>query len=164
MAFVTINSADIVAGEPTKQELFSTIKDDLDDLDSRLTTVEGSTNLYRPIQFDVLGLYGDGIVQDGLMFDLVRFDITILNVVLFIHDAGSSGSTTIDVEYKRGVGAFTSVLTSPLSVAAASGDYATGTGTLGTTSLLTGDILRLNVDAVQVLGQGFSVLIEFEVA
>jgi len=164
MAFVTISSADILAGEPTKQELFSTIKDDLDDLDARVTVTESAGNLYRPIEFNVLGLYGDGIVQDGLMFDVIRFDITILNVLLFIHDAGTSGSTTIDVEYKRGVGAFTSVLTSPLSVSSASGDYAIGTGTLGTTSLLTGDILRLNVDAVQVLGQGFSVLVEFEVA
>lgn len=164
MAFVTINSADIVAGEPTKQELFSTIKDDLDDLDARLTVTESTTNLYRPIQFDVVGSYGAEIVKDGLMFDLVRFDITILNVILFIHDAGASGSTTIDVEYKRGGGSFTSVLTSPLSVAFGSGDYATGTGTLGTTSLLTGDILRLNVDAIQASAAGFSVLIEFEVA
>lgn len=164
MAFITISSADILAGEPTKQELFSTIKDNEDDLDSRVTVVEASGNLYRPIEFDVLGLYGDNIVKDGLMTDLIRFDITILNVLLFIETAGSSGSTTIDVEYKRGVGAFTSVLTSPLSVAFGAGNYAIGTGTLGTTALLTGDVLRLNVDAVQMLGQGFKVLIEFEVA
>jgi len=164
VAFITLSAADLVAGEPTKQEIFTQIKDNEDNLDSRLTVVEGSTNLYRPIQFDVLGLYGDGIVQDGLMFDLVRFDITVTNVLLFIHDAGTAGSTTIDVEYKRGVGAFTSILSSPLSVAFGTGDYAIGTETLSTTALLTGDILRLNVDAVQTLGQGFSVLIEFEVA
>lgn len=164
MAFITLTSADLVAGEPTKQEIFTRIKDNLDDLDSRLTVAESSTNLYRPIAFDVIGLYGDNIVKDGLMFEIVRFDITVLNVLLFIHDAGSTGSTTIDVEYKRGVGAFTSILSSPLSVAAGSGDYAVGTGTLSTTALLTGDILRLNVDAVQTLGLGFSVLIEFEVS
>lgn len=164
MAFITLTSADLVAGEPTKQEIFTGIKSNEDDLDSRLTAVEGSTNLYRPIEFSVLGLYGDNIVKDGLMYDIVRFDITVLNVLLFIHDAGTSGSTTIDVEYKRGAGSFTSILSSPLSVASGSGDYAVGAGVLSTTSLLTNDILRLNVDAVQALGQGFSVLIEFEVA
>lgn len=164
MAFTAITTAQIASGEPTAQDLFQKIKDNFDDHESRITVLDTASNIFRPIQFDVVGPYGAEIVKDGLMFDLLRFDITVLNVILFIHDSGSAGSTTIDVEYKRGVGAFTSILSSPLSAAFGSGDYHIATGTLGTTTLLTGDILRLNVDAVQTAGSGFTVMIEFEVA
>lgn len=164
MAFTAITTAQIASGEPTSQDLFQKIKDNFDDLDSRTTVVETANNIFRPIQFDVVGPYGAEIVVDGLMYDLLRFDITVLNVILFIHDAGASGTTTVDIEYKRGVGAFTSILSSPVSATSANGDYYIATATLGTTSLLTGDILRLNVDSVQVGATGFTVMLEFEVA
>lgn len=164
MAFITIPSSSIVAGEPTSQTLFTLIKDDLDDLNSRLAVTEAATNIFRPIQWDVVGYYGSTLVQDGLFYDVIRFDITVQNVILFIWTAGSSGSTTIDIEYKRGVGAFTTILSSPISAASGSGNLFQANATLAVTSLLTGDFIRVNVDAAQVSGNGFSVLMEYEVA
>lgn len=164
MAFSTITTAQIASGEPTSQDLFQKVKNDFDDHESRLSTLETSSNLFAPFNFEIVGPYGSGIAVDGLMHDVIRFNITVLNVLLFIHKAGVSGTTTIDVEYKRGVGAFTSILSAPLSVVYTSGDFFVASGTLSVTSLLANDIIRLNVDSAQVLGQGFSVKLEYEVA
>jgi hypothetical protein len=164
MAFVAITSGQIAAGEPTAQDLFTKTKDNFDDHESRITTLETASNLYRPIEFNIVGPYSLAIIKDGLLHDLLRFDITVLNVVLFIHTAGSSAFTTVDVEYKRGVGAWTSILSTPVSASYSSGNFFTVAGTLTTTALLTNDLLRLNVDGVQVGGDGFTVLIEYEAA
>jgi len=42
MSFTSISQADIAAGEPNKQSVYQLIKDDLDDLDSRVSTVVAS--------------------------------------------------------------------------------------------------------------------------
>ena len=59
MAFTPINSSLISAGEPVRQELWTIAKDNFDDLDSRVTTTEGSLNAFLPIEFILNGQYSN---------------------------------------------------------------------------------------------------------
>lgn len=162
MAFTLINTSEIEAGEPTSQELFTKIKDSLDDLNSRAATLESTSNNYLPIEFAVNGPSDDGLITDGLLITRLTFDITVLGVRLFILNAGTAGDTTIDVEYKRGAGSWTSIVSSPVTANFGDGDEHLESGTLAVTSLLAGDLIRLNVDDVQTGSDTFIVFVEFE--
>lgn len=117
-----------------------------------------SVSLYRtPIVFDVFGVPR---VQDGILFHRVDAAITLNTFRVIVNDAGTSGTLTVDMEYKRGAGAWTSILSSPVSIASSSGDLAAAVGTLSVTSLDAGDFLRLNVDATQASIESFSVIVE----
>lgn len=162
MAFTAITSAQIGVGEPTAKELFQKVKDNFDDHESRLSAAETATNIFQPYSFEVLGTTGQSLVMDGLMHVRVPFNITLLGARLLILTAGSAGTTTIDLEYKRGVAAFASILSAPISATSASGSFYLASGSLAVSSLLAGDIVRLNVDAVQTQGKDFIVLLEYE--
>jgi len=160
MAFSAITSEQIAAGEPTSQPLFQKIKDSLDDHESRLTVTEAALGRLPPIDFNVLGLLNAPLAMTGAMTYRIDQATTLTACRLLVVTAGSSGSVEIDVQYKRGAGAWTTVLTGPLSAGFASGSYFTANGTLAFQDLLPGDLLRLNINSVQVNMQDFSVFLE----
>lgn len=164
MAFTTITAEEIEVGEPTAKQLFEKIKDNLDDHESRIGAAETGLTARPPISFGVFGVLQNTFAKDEMLIERVPVALTLTAARLFIKTAGTSGTTTIDVEYKRGAGAWTSILTSVISSPYTDGDYFTATGTLAETSLLPGDLLRLNVDSVQVDMEDFVVYIENEVA
>lgn len=164
MAFTTIQNLQIGAGQAVKQELLTKVKDNFDDHEERILTLESSFTNFRPIEFTVLGTTGKVIIQDGLVLERVNFDCIVTSIRLFVWTAGTTGTLTVDLEYKRGGGAWTSLLSTPLQASYASGDRHVATGALAVSSfqLNAGDIVRLNVDAVQTRGNSFQVLLEFE--
>lgn len=164
MVFETITDGEIAVGEPTTRPLFQKVKNSLDDLDDRVSSTEVGASSRPDIEFGIAGLLPEAYAADGVMLTRVSLDIALLACRVLVNVAGSSGTLTIDVEYKRGGGAWTSILSAPISVDSADGDLAIESGTLVVTDLLTGDLLRLNVDGVQVDMSGFVVLIENEVA
>jgi hypothetical protein len=148
MPFTTIPTSIIESGDPVTQELFSTyIKADLDDLDSRVTSLEaGSAVAYMPIYWNVKGPLK---AKTDCGFVRIPFDITLLAVRLITQTAGSGGTTTIDFQYKRGAGSWTTVCGTKPSVTSTS-DYTISTnGTLSVTAILSGDLIRMNIDTVQ---------------
>lgn len=163
MAYVSIPQASIEVGQPTKQELFQTIKDDLDDHESRLTTNEAAVNNFEPITFSIVG---QGAVADDLFGHAYRFTrgLTLLGFrVVTGKDAGSSGTATFDVELSTDNGSsFSSILSS--TVDASTTAYATVSGTLATTSVSAGDLLIINMDAIRTGASGFFLALEYEVA
>lgn len=162
MAFITISSSTITTGEPTTSTLFTQIKDNEDDLNSRLSTVEGTSNVYPPLFFTILG---NGQVKDGLMFWRVPFDITVLGVRTQIMEVNGSvsGTFTIDVEKKTGAGAFGTILSSTISTSSGT-LYTVNSGTLSTTALVAGDIVRINQDSVMTGMIYAHVIFEYEKA
>lgn len=160
MAFVTLATANIATGEPVTNTLITQIKDNEDDLNSRLASVEGAANVYPPSFFTVIG---NGQVKDGLAYLRVPFDITILGARFYIFETNGtvSGTLTIDIEKKSGVGAFSTILSSVISTTSGT-LYTVNSGTLSVTSALAGDFIRLNQDSVMTGCLGYQVIFEYE--
>jgi hypothetical protein len=100
---------------------------------------------------------------NGVMIERINFDINILSCRLLMGTAGSAGTLSADLQYKRGVGAWTSIFSTPPSIAYTEGDFAISTNqVLSVTQLLIGDLLRLNISSGQTAGTEFHMLLEFE--
>ncbi len=152
MAFTTIPTTIIESGDPVVQELFDTyIKDNLDDHESRIIGLEGGSNVVYPPHFwNVTGPYEQSVPLVNCGMIRLNFNLTVLAGRLLIKTAGSSGTTEIDILYKRGVSAFATIFTTKPSVSSASGNYFVSTnGVLSVTSLLAGDIIRMDITTTQ---------------
>ncbi len=159
-----ITSAEIQVGKPNKAGLWTRVKEWIEDLNSRLSAVEAGATSRPVIPFDVIGVLKSGFIQDGVLHYRLDIAVNLLGLRVLVITAGGSGTLTIDLEYKRGAGAWTSVLTGPVSVDYTAGNLAQEDGDLAVTSLQAGDILRLNIDSVQDEMVDFHVYVENEVA
>lgn len=149
MSFVVINSSEIEAGDPVTQELFTKVKDSLDNHETRILSVEAASQSIFPIKFEVISAYASPATT-GVIYERIFQNITLTSGKIFVVDAGVSGTTEIDIKYKRGVGAFTSIFSVAPSVAFGLGDnYLSTNGVLSTTAILSGDILRLDITTGQ---------------
>lgn len=167
MAFVAISNLDIAAAEPVKQELWQTVKDDLDDHESRIGNLELAVANFVPIEFHFNGLYWKYVTpQTAVMYDRLTFTINILAARLTIWKAGTSGTTEVDVLYKTGAGAFTSIFTTKPSVGFAAGDLAVSTNAVLTSTPITitaGSFLRVDLTSAQSGGDSATLQLEYEV-
>lgn len=164
MAQEEITTAEIQPGKPVSTEILRKAKGNIEDHETRLSAAEVGATARPPITFGVVGTLNTPFAVDGLLHERISLAVTLTAIRVLAITAGASGTLTVDVEYKRGAGAWTSVLTAPISVDYSEGDFAVGSGTLAVTSLQPGDILRLNVDAVQAGMEDFYVYAENEVA
>ncbi len=166
MVYDPIDDAEIEAGQPTKQELWNKVQDDLDDHEARIQAVEtGSLTTFLDMEFPVVGDYSIYGARDGLSIHRVSVAITILAGRVMVFTAGSAGTTEIDIEFKRGGGAWTSLFNTKPSVASGAGDFAVSSnGVLNSSNvdLEVGDLIRLNIDSVQTNGIGLMGLLSFE--
>lgn len=106
MAFNTISAALIAVGKPILKSLFQTIKDNQDDLDSRVTTVEAGTSKARFWSLPVLGA-SSFTVATGVSQIRIDSTIDITDVVIAIYDdttAITSGTLEIDIVKATGAG------------------------------------------------------------
>ena len=106
-------------------------------------------------------LRGDGFLRTitGLDPTLVTVARTINSVKILRQDAGSSGTTTIDVN-KNGTTIFTTQANRP-SVTYTDGDNATDSGTPDITSLAIDDIISFDIDSAETDAQTVVVHIKF---
>lgn len=165
MAFTPLNSSEIAAGEPVKQELWDTVKADLDDLNSRTVSVENGLTNYLPIKWQVYGRMDEYNVfpVEEVILDRQTFDITIVAARLITKTAGTSGSNEVDIKLKHGANPWQSIFSTLPSNLFSAGDGAVSTNqVLSTTSVQAGDLLRLDLTSVQIEGEGIIVQIEFE--
>lgn len=166
MAFTAINSLEIETGEPVKKELFTKVKDDLDDHESRMTVVESAITAFLPIEFGVWGIYpAAGANQTNVLVERITFNMTLLGARLLIKTAGTAGTTDVDIQLKRGAGAFGTIFSTRPSVLYSAGDYALSTNAVfSTTDLLAGDILRLDIVTSQTAADTFILYLEYQKA
>lgn len=107
MAYVTIPSGWIDVSDPLKKELFDLVKDNLDDLDSRTTAVEGSTSKIIVYNGIFCNASSAGSLT-GIMFERIPADFTITDAKLYIFLKGSlTGNLEMDVR-KSSTADFTS--------------------------------------------------------
>lgn len=164
MAYSAITSAEIEVGEPTKAELFTKIKDNFIDHESRISSLETGTGVFRPLEFQVLGeFFRRGAPQDLILHTRLNFDLTLTAGRLILLDVGTAGNLEIDVLFKRGVSAFASIFSVKPIIASPGTQFQVNAGTLGTTALLTGDIVALSISQAMTDCRGFIVQLDYGV-
>lgn len=163
MAFETITTTEIAAGEPVKQELFEKIKGNDDDFDDRLGTAEESIGRLDPFEFHFRDSFEAPFVREKALIFRVDAPCRLTAARLFDIVAGLSGTLEVDLFYKRGVGAWTSVLNAPITADASDGDLFITSGDLIFQDLLAGDFFAVDVNGVQDQQGSFSVIAEREV-
>ncbi len=166
MTFIPITTGEIAVGEPLTNSTATKIKDNFDNLDERITDVEtGSSTVYGPIVLNVNGEYSTLTTPyTNLLKTTINFNITVTGVRLIIDDAGTSGTTEIDIKFKRGSGSYTSILSTKPSVAYSAGDDSTSTNAVlnpGEVDLQAGDIIRLDLTSSQSRASSFIVRIDY---
>jgi len=167
----TINTAEFEVGESVKNETMNKIKQNFESLDSRVSTLEGGgSTIYPPIILSVNGSYGEpgdfdvALHGTGVLKTTLNFPIIITGVRLLIDKAGISGTTEIDLKYKRGAGAYQSIFETRPSVGFVDGDDSISTNgliNLAYNTLLAGDILRLDIQSTQLRAKNFIVRIDY---
>lgn len=169
MAFTPISENEIATGEPVSSSTATLVKENLDNLNSRVTTLEGGgSTVYPPIVLRVNGSYGESgdlaIPATGLLKTTLNFNLTVTGVRLIVDQAGISGTTEIDLEYKRGAGSWTSVFSTKPSLSYTAGNDSTSTNAVldaGEVNLLAGDLVRLSITSAQARSIGLMARIDY---
>lgn len=166
MAFTALTSAQVASGKPVTTTLMDTTRTNLDDHESRIATLEASLGTPYPIEMAVAGPYTHFGAETGVVFTRIPYAMNVTGTKLIIQIAGGSGTTEVDVLYKRGAGSWTSLFSTKPSVGYASGDYAVSSNAVLTSTpvaLQAGDLLRLDISTAQgVSANGFLVQVEHE--
>jgi len=167
MVFTAIDPNDIEVGDPVTAELLDLIRTNFDDIDSRVTTNAAAAANAFPIRFELLGLYGNlATPSTGLMYHRLNFGITLTGAIIMIYDAGSGGTTEIDIERSAtGGGAYASVFSTQPSVASGGGDFATSSNAvISTSSFVAGDIFRFDLTSSQTGSpDGFELILTYTI-
>ncbi len=149
MSFDAFTSGEIAAGQPVKQELWTKSKDNFDDLVARIVSLESSGLTAFPIEFSLLGEHAYIGAGTGYGYLRIAYNLTLTSAKIYVPIAGTSGTLELDVQKKTGGGAFASIFATKPSVLYSAGDHAVSSNAvLGTTALLTGDLLRLDMTQV----------------
>lgn len=167
--FKAINTTEIQSGKPITNDLLNKVKDNFENVDERLTSLEtGGGQVFPPIVLTVKGDYGSAgvltIPATNLVKTTVNFNLLITNVFLIVDTAGASGTTEIDLKYKRAAGSYTSVFDTKPSLAYTEGsDAISDNAELNSIHALlqAGDLLRLDITSAQVNSSGLIVRIDY---
>lgn len=167
MPFTTIPSSAIEVGRALKKSLFTLIKDNLDDHETRLALVEAGVAGTQPLIFTVNGNYDllTAAEKANVAKTTVSADITITDVVLYSNEAGDAGTTEINILTTTAAGpSYTSVFTTNPSLAFGAGDDATSSNQVldaGNVDVDAGDIIKLVIVNSQNLPNGLMVRIDY---
>lgn len=96
MAFNTLDPNDIIAGKPTKKSIFTTIKDNEDDLDGRVGALEAGAAKIDIFISEIanLGQYTNGGSLDRIMLFRASRDLTIVNAQIYVLSDSSGNPPT----------------------------------------------------------------------
>jgi len=139
-----------VNGQTIDQTWFNSINTELVTLDSKHSALVDDGAIVFNCRSTLENLTG----YNALFHIKLTQDITLLSALLWIETNGSSGSLEVDVKFKRGAGAWTSVFTAVPEIPFGAGnnaDSATGAGATAAIidstydELLAGDLLRVDV-------------------
>ena len=154
MAYTSINSTNLEVGKPLKKELVDLIKSNEDDLDSRISAVEGSAG--KIVIFNEIIINGATLASGGTItgLDLYRAesDFNLTDSKVYIFTKGSlNGNLEIDVQVSSSAD-FTSsnsvFTTKPKIVYSTASDYDESANTVFNAtyqSVTAGQYLRLDI-------------------
>jgi len=152
MSFITIPSGWLTVGQAVKQRLFTRIKDNLDDLDSRITVLSSSSRYIPIINEDIkIQSNASGLLTGIIFIEIIQScSITEASIQLFAKGMATSGTLSIDIKKNTTTNptGFTSIFTTAPSLNLATGyDYQRQLGVINTSvsTLSAGDILRVDI-------------------
>lgn len=164
MAFVTINSASIEVGDALKAELFTQVKDNFDDHETRIQSLAAGAVKISLINEDIYVGSTASALLTGVYYVEVLQACTVVegSIQLFTKSPATTGSLVVDVKKNTSTNpsGFTSLFSSAPTIDVASvPDYGRRTGTINTSyqSLSVGDILRVDVTGLPAGLQNFRV-------
>ena len=166
MAYVTINSNTIEVGDALKSDLFTTIKNDLDDHEARLIALGSGAGKVSLINTDInVGSTGAGFLTGALYVEVIQDCLVTEGAIqLFVKSPATTGSLTVDVKKNTSTNpsGFNSLFTSAptLSMSTAT-DYQRTTGAINpaTQSLVVGDILKVDITSLPAGLQKFRIVL-----
>jgi hypothetical protein len=155
MAFSAISNTVIQVGKALKQELFQKIKDNFDDHETRIASVEGGAS--KIIIFDEMVVSSVKlVVVEGIAYWRAPSAFTLLDAKVGVHDISAlslSGTIEIDIQKSSSLD-FTSAAsiftTKPSLNFATATSYDESTNAAldsGQSSVSAGDFLRFDIDA-----------------
>lgn len=163
MSFVTINSASIEVGDALKAELFTQIKDNFDDHETRIQSLAAGTAKVSLINEDIYVGSTASALLTGVYYVEVLQACTVVegSIQFFTVSPATSGTLSVDIKKNTSTNpsGFTSLFSSVPSMTIATGNYSRSTGTINTSyqSLSVGDILRVDVTGLPSGLQNFRV-------
>lgn len=168
MAYTTLNSADLQAGKPFKEDIPQQIKTNEDDLNSRLNSIESGAN--KVIVLDSIvansSQYASSSTFTGLIYWKAPSAFTLTTAIVTVLSAGASGTTEVDLLKSSTIGGtFTTVFSTRPSVLFSAGDNTESTNAIfSTTSVAQGDWLRVDITSFQTVQKKFAITIYGEVS
>lgn len=155
MAFISIPSALIQVGKPLIKLLFDYIKDDLDDLDSRVGLVEGSA-FKKEVYDHVLRSRGNSATLTG--FNVTRmdsaFDLTDAKVIIGDITGSFTGTLEFDIrksstrDFTTSVSVFTTKPSIDMTTAVDYQESVNAVFDTNNNSVVEGDWLRLDISSM----------------
>jgi len=155
MAFSSLSSALYDVGKAVTRQLFSTLKSNQDDLQTRLLSLEGSANKIEIFNGVIYGIGGYSTIT-GSIFHRAKSDITLTDAKVIVFDISglSSGTISLDVQkatsadFTSSVSVFTTEPSLDLSTAA-SYDESTNAAFDATNKVVSaGDWLRIDITSI----------------
>ena len=167
MAFDPITDEEIEVGKPLKKSLFTKIQQNLAEHEQRIGDNSAGVAGTLPLIMRVNGDYAlmTPAQKANTLKTTFGADVTITNIFLYIDEAGSAGTTEIDVLSNTTSGpSYTTLFSTKPSVAFGIGDDAiSSNGVLdgANLSVSAGDILKLTITDSQTGANGFMVRIDY---
>lgn len=164
MGYVAITSAEIAVGQPVQNPTFVNIKGDLDYFKTTTDSLSTALQNPEPLTFDMHGDWWlQALTAAAQAYKRVWTNISLSGGTLWVPSMGSAGTTEVDILYKRGGGAYTSIFSTKPSVVWNAGSQTSANGVLTSTplSLLSGDFLRLDVTQAQTGSKEFHALLAY---
>lgn len=137
MSYTAITTSEITTGEPTTNTTATKIKDNFDDHETRLVTLEVG---HFEKQYELItGWEGgtgagfghsgspSGSTYQGMFYDVFETATTFVSVDCFAYDGTASGETIDILRSTNGGGSWTSILTAPMTVSGTAFTIVTGT-------------------------------------
>ena len=159
MAFEVINASEIDVGDALKKELFDKVKNSLDNLDTRTTSLEAGAAKVDVFRYIVTNATSANSMT-GLDYYVATESFTITNATIQIFEKGSlTGELEIDIKKSTtdlDTASFSTIFTiKPKLTWASIANYAISTNQTfdsGNISVVSGDILRFDVTEFPLSG------------
>jgi hypothetical protein len=159
MAFITIDSNTIKVGDPITKDIMDLIKDNLDDLNTRVSGLSVSGGSIYILNGDV-SLIGYSSLRQDIFYYKAKQDFSVneFSVQLFSKQGITSGNLVLDIQKSSNTNDanFSTILTTPLSFNFASdADYSSLSASIdsGANDITTNQVLRIKITNVPA---GFS--------
>lgn len=152
MPFQVINSSEIDVGDALKKELFDKVKNSLDDLNTRLGSVESGGSKIEVFRYTIMNAASSSTMT-GLDYFIANSAFNLTNATVQIFEKGTL-TGTLEIDVKKSTTnlngpSFTTVFSTKPSVnLTTAADYAVSTNQVfntATTAIAVGNILRLDI-------------------